>query len=70
MSRYEDQYPAFADTREAKLIRALVAALEEQDVESFTNTVAEYDSISRLDSWHTALFLKVKKSIPVEEDLC
>lgn len=70
IQRYEDQYPAFGDARECKLIRSLVSALEEQDVESFTNTVAEYDSISRLDAWHTALLLKVKKGIPVEDDLC
>jgi len=68
--RYEDQYPAFADAREAKLIKAVVSAVEEQDVEALTNVVAEYDSISRLDSWHTALLLKVKKNIPVEDDLC
>jgi len=70
LQRYEDQYPAFTDARECKLIRSLVAALEEQDVDAFTNTVAEYDSISRLDAWHTALLLKVKKGIPVEDDLC
>lgn len=70
IQRYEDQYPAFVDTREARLVKSLISALEEQDVEAFTNTVAEYDSISRLDSWHTALLLKVKKSIPTEDDLC
>jgi len=70
VKRYEEQYPAFADKREAKLIRSLAGAVEEQDVESFTSLVADYDSISRLDSWHTSLLLKVKKSIPVEDDLC
>lgn len=70
IQRYEDQYPAFVDTREARLVKSLISALEEQDVEAFTNTVAEYDSISRLDSWHTSLLLKVKKSIPTEDDLC
>jgi hypothetical protein len=32
---------------QAKLVKALVSAVEDQDVEAFTNTVAEYDSISR-----------------------
>ena len=52
------------------MIKAVVSAVEEQDVEALTSVVADYDSISRLDSWHTALLLKVKKSIPVEDDLC
>ena len=59
-SRYEDQYPAFSDKRECKLVKALCGAVEEQDVEAFTASVAEYDSISKLDSWHTSLLLKVK----------
>jgi len=70
IQRYEDQYPAFSDKRECKLVKALCGAVEEQDVEAFTASVAEYDSISKLDSLHTSLLLKVKKSIPVEDDIC
>ena len=54
---------------QAKLVKALVSAVEDQDVEAFTNTVAEYDSISRLDAWYTSILLKVKKNIPTEDDL-
>merc|ERR1712142_1451226 len=36
VQRYEEQYPAFADSREAKLIKTLVEHLEAQDVELFT----------------------------------
>jgi len=70
VAKYEEQYPAFGDSREAKLIKALGVTLEEQDVEAFTEAVKEYDSISRLDPWFTTLLIRVKKQIPVEDDLC
>jgi len=70
VQRYEQQYPAFGDSREAKLIKSVIETLEEQDVEAFTNTVKEYDSIARLDPWFTTLLLRVKKQIPMEDDLC
>lgn len=68
--KYEELYPAFGDSRESKLIKALGAALEEQDVEAFTATSQAHDSVSRLDNFHTTLLLRVKKQIPVEDDLC
>jgi len=68
--KYEEQYPAFGDSREAKLIKTLVQHLEDQDVENFTEAVKGYDSISRLDTWYTTMLLRVKKQIPVEDDLC
>ena len=69
MSKYEDQYPAFTDSREAKLIKSLTQEIENQDVEAFTEAVKQYDSISRLDSWHTTLLLKVKKQLGESDDL-
>ena len=45
----------------------LADACEEGDVEKFTNVVAEFDSMTRLDGWKTALLLKVKKRIPEED---
>merc|ERR1712062_721423 len=48
VQRYEEQYPAFGDSREAKLIKSIVETLEQQDVEQFTETVKEYDSLCRL----------------------
>merc|ERR1739846_228588 len=55
VQRYEEQYPAFGDSREAKLIKSIVETLEQQDVEQFTETVKEYDSLCRLDTWYTTL---------------
>jgi len=70
LTRYEDQYPAFTDAREAKLIKSLSQEIDNQDVEAFTEAVKQYDSISRLDSWHTTLLLRVKKNLNSEDDLC
>ena len=41
----------------------LLQEIDNEDVDAFTEAVKAYDSISRLDSWHTTLLLKVKKTI-------
>mmetsp|Transcript_1818 Transcript_1818/g.6484 ORF Transcript_1818/g.6484 Transcript_1818/m.6484 type:complete len:293 (+) Transcript_1818:269-1147(+) len=72
LERYEEMDPSFAQQRECKLLRDCLTAMDEGDVESFTNAVYEYDRISRLDPTKTSLLLKVKKNIqsgPEEEDL-
>lgn len=69
LQRYEEQYPAFQDSRECKLVKALLSNLEESNVDGFTEAVQEYDSISRLDQWYTTLLLRVKKTINADE-LC
>ena len=42
---------SFQDTRECKLLVDLAAAMDESDVDKFTSTLAEFDSMSRLDQW-------------------
>lgn len=69
VEKYEEMYPAFQDSRECKLLKALMNHLEDQNVDAFTDTVKEYDSISRLDQWYTTMLLRIKKSIAAE-DLC
>jgi alpha-soluble NSF attachment protein len=51
-------------------LKTLGNALEEEDVEAFTEAVAEYDSVSRLEQWYTTLLLRVKKSISSDGELC
>ena len=70
IERYEDIDPSFGDSRECKLLKGLADAAEEGDQDAFTNVLAEYDSMSRLDSWKTKLLLRAKKKIvkAVEED--
>jgi len=67
---YIDHYPAFEDTREAKLIWALCKAVREQDLECFNSKVKQYESLSRLDPWYHSVLLKIKEHIPDENDLC
>lgn len=67
VSRYVEMYPAFQDSRECKLIKSIITHLEEENVDAFTETVTEYDSISRLDQWTTMMLNRIKKTI--QEDL-
>ncbi|WP_411027395.1 hypothetical protein, partial [Salmonella sp. s54925] len=62
-------YAAFQDTRECKLLKSLLEAQEEENVEAFTEAVKSYDSISRLDQWLTTILLKIKKGINDEPEL-
>lgn len=56
------------DTRECKLLQDLGGAVEECDIEVFTDAVAEYDSVSKLDKWKTTLLLRIKNAMK-ESDL-
>lgn len=69
VNRYEELFPAFIDSRECKFLKNLILALEEENVESFTEVVKAYDKISRLDPWTTTMLLRVKRTISDEPDL-
>uniref|UniRef100_A0A2P2I5H3 Alpha-soluble NSF attachment protein-like n=1 Tax=Hirondellea gigas TaxID=1518452 RepID=A0A2P2I5H3_9CRUS len=69
LARYEEMYPAFQDSRECKFIKSLQNHLEESNVDGFTESVKDYDSISRLDQWYTTILLRIKKTIAAD-DLC
>lgn len=51
------------------MLQKLLLALEEENIEDFTEAVKEYDRISRLDSWYTTLLLRIKRTISDEPDL-
>ncbi|XP_068848116.1 alpha-soluble NSF attachment protein isoform X2 [Capricornis sumatraensis] len=68
VQKYEELFPAFSDSRECKLMKKLLEAHEEQNVDSYTEAVKEYDSISRLDQWLTTMLLRVKKTIQGDEE--
>ena len=53
----------FPSTREAKFVTALLDALEEGNEEAFTAVVFEYDQVTKLDNWKTAILLKVKRGL-------
>lgn len=67
MQKYEDMFPAFSESRECKLLKKLLDACEEQNVEAYTDSVKEFDSISRLDQWLTTMLLRIKKTIQDDE---
>ncbi|XP_003971571.1 N-ethylmaleimide-sensitive factor attachment protein, beta b [Takifugu rubripes] len=67
IEKYEEMFPAFSDSRECKLLKKLLEAHEEQNSDAFTEAVKEFDSISRLDQWHTTLLLRIKKTIQGDE---
>lgn len=69
LEKYCGLYPAFADTREYKLVKELIEHLEEQNVDAFTDAVKTYDSISRLDQWYTTMLVRIKKQINDNPDL-
>ncbi|EGD73083.1 hypothetical protein PTSG_04797 [Salpingoeca rosetta] len=66
---YITAFPQFQDTREEKLLFGLLDAVDENDVEKFTEAVREFDSIQKLDAWGTTMLLKVKKTLEDEDDV-
>ncbi|KAK3093653.1 hypothetical protein FSP39_018514 [Pinctada imbricata] len=67
VQKYEEIMPAFGDNRESKLLKKLIEAVNEEDIDKYTDAVKEYDSISRLDQWTTTVLLRVKKNINAED---
>jgi alpha-soluble NSF attachment protein len=63
MMKYTNQDVAFTSTREAKFINALAEVAETGDIEGFTRAVGEFDSVTRLDNWKTAILLKIKRGL-------
>ena len=43
-------------------------ACENYDVESFTNAVVDFDSMTKLDKWKTNVLLKIKSTIKEGEE--
>lgn len=63
LNKYENLDYTFGDSREGKFARALTEAVEGLDVEGFSTACFEYDRISKLNPWQTAILVKVKRSI-------
>lgn len=74
LDRYQEMDPTFIDTRECKFLQELAAATEEGDATAFTNVVAEFDAMSKLDAWKTRVLLTAKRLVTAREnggeDLC
>ncbi|KAI8320489.1 TPR-like protein [Martensiomyces pterosporus] len=68
LEHYRDLDVSFSTTRECRLLENLVADAENEDLQSFTDHVAEYDQLSQLDNWKTTILLRIKHSISENED--
>ncbi|KAL3536587.1 hypothetical protein ACH5RR_005048 [Cinchona calisaya] len=67
LEKYQDLDPTFSRTREYRFLADLAAAVDEGDVEKFTNVVKEFDSLTPLDAWKTTLLLRMKKALKAKE---
>mmetsp|Transcript_6486 Transcript_6486/g.23483 ORF Transcript_6486/g.23483 Transcript_6486/m.23483 type:complete len:298 (-) Transcript_6486:3137-4030(-) len=75
IERYEESDPGFGSSRERELLSACAKAAENGNQDEFSQAVAEFDSMSRLDAWKTTILLRAKKRIEKsvaeeEDDLC
>lgn len=68
VQKYAEMDPTFSTSREGQLLEAIVKSVDDGDVQNFTNTVYEYDSVSKLDPWKTAIMLRIKNGIKAEDD--
>lgn len=60
--------PSWLTTREYKLVQDIFLAMEQGDVQAFSDRVFEYDQFSKLDKLKTQLLLKVKGLVDKEDD--
>lgn len=54
---------SFVGTREYQFLQDIFTAVENGDVEAFTNKVVDFDQLSKLDNWKTTILLRIKKGI-------
>ena len=54
---------SFVGTREYQFLQDILTAVENGDVETFTNKVVDFDQLSKLDNWKTTILLRIKKGI-------
>lgn len=45
------------------LLSDLAQAVEQGDTDAFGDRLYEYDQLSKLDKWKTAIFLRIKNNI-------
>jgi len=69
LSHYVQMDNTFSSTREYKFLDAILQSWKQGDAEGFTNEVAQYDSLTKLDNWKTNVLLKIKRGIQTEPGL-
>jgi len=63
LENYKSWDASFESSRECKFVEEIIQAVEKYDVEAFTQSIVDYDSVSKLDNWKTKILLKVKQGI-------
>ncbi|EGE02840.1 vesicular-fusion protein SEC17 [Trichophyton equinum CBS 127.97] len=63
MKCYSELDNSFQGTREFALLTDLTQAVEQGDTDAFGDRLYEYDQLSKLDKWKTAIFLRIKNNI-------
>lgn len=68
LTDYEGKDLTLKSSREGKFAQMLADSVEQHDLETFTQTVGDYDQVLKLDNWKTSILLKIKKLLETEED--
>ncbi|KAF8272912.1 vesicular-fusion protein SEC17 [Lactarius quietus] len=63
LTRYGQMDTTFPSTREAKFVAVLIESLEQGEEENFATAVYEFDQVTKLDNWKTAMLLKIKRGL-------
>lgn len=65
---FSTEEPSWLTTREYKLVQDIFDAMEQGDVQAFSDKVFEFDQFSKLDKLKTQLLLKVKGYVDKDDD--
>lgn len=60
LEKYADLDPTFGTSREAKFARALIKAMEDKNVQAYSDECWEFNNITPLDRWKTTVLNRAK----------
>lgn len=63
MDMYRDKDPAYGSTREYKFSVSVIKAINEMNVQEFSDACYDFNSIIPLDKWKTNVLSKIKSTI-------
>ncbi|KFZ22823.1 hypothetical protein V502_02701 [Pseudogymnoascus sp. VKM F-4520 (FW-2644)] len=66
--KYRTMDSTFASTKEHQLLIDLAEAVDAGDQVAFGDKLFQYDQMSKLDNWKTAILLKIKNAIEEKEE--
>jgi len=63
VDKYKSNYPAFEDTREAKLVDAIIDGMKDEDVQKMQDAIVDFDSIITLKDWEAGILIQIKNRV-------